>query len=162
MSLGKSVLSLGKSLNLSEFLFLWNGSNSVDSVRFSVTCQATLWPSVGGQSSSPDWVLWEPEGGSNSLVSFWPLLLGQAWKEAIVMACIEGAAGLGREDNLHLREGEGLQRWGNTQVLQSGRWSSEDWSQRLTATPAMNKDGANLLGPCRVSDAGPHTHPLVM
>ena len=42
------------------------------------------------------------------------------------MACIEGAAGLGREDNLHLREGEGLQRWGNTQVLQSGRWSSED------------------------------------
>lgn len=59
-------------------------------------------------------------------MSFWPLLLGQAWKEAIVMACIEGATGLGREDNLHLREGEGLQRWGNTQGLQSGRWSSED------------------------------------
>ena len=59
-------------------------------------------------------------------MSFWLLLLGQAWKEGIMTACVEGAAGLGPEDNLDLREGEGLQRWGNTQGLQSSRCSSED------------------------------------
>lgn len=70
-------------------------------------------------------MLREPEGGSNSLVS-WLLLLGQAWKEGITTAGTEGAAGLGAEDSLDLREGKGLQRWGNTQGLQSGRYSSED------------------------------------
>lgn len=68
----------------------------------------------------------EPEGGPNSLVSFRLLLLGQAWKQGIMAACTEGAAGLGPEDSLDLREGKGLQRWGNTQGLQSGRYSSED------------------------------------
>lgn len=61
---------------------------------------------------------WEPEEGLTHWCPSGPVT-GSGLEGAIVMACIEGAAGLGREDNLHLREGEGLQRWGNTGVCKA-------------------------------------------
>lgn len=102
-------------------------------------CQATLWPSCGGQSSSPDWVPWEPEGGGLIYCGLWASLLlwvrpgrRRSWM-AWYRRESEGWAG----GQSPFEGGGRLQRWGNTSgPWQSADGSSEDWSQRLTATPA--------------------------